>query len=76
MEPAQFHEHSILKRFPLVYATDSQASCEYFKHDFEVLWVRLEQILQLEVGCLNFGSVQDSGINLTYPTMLFFGWGL
>ena len=40
---------------------------------FEVLWVKLEQILQLEVGSLNFGSVQDSAINLTYPTMLFLG---
>ena len=33
--------------------------------------MKLEQILQLEVGCLNFGSIQDSAINLTYPTMLF-----
>ena len=34
---------------------------------------KIGQILQLEVGCLNFGSVQDSGINRTYPTMLFLG---
>ena len=33
--------------------------------------MKLEQILQLEVGCLNFGSVRDSAINPTYPTMLF-----
>ena len=29
------------------------------KHDLEVVWVKLEQILQLKVDCSNFGPVQD-----------------
>ena len=34
-------------------------------HNCEVLLVKLEQILQLKVGCPNFGPVRDSAI---YPT--------
>ena len=37
-----------------------------FKHNCEVLWVKLEQILQLKVGCPNFGLVRDSAIYPAY----------
>ena len=36
----------------------SQGFCEWFKHNFEVPWVKLEQILQLKVWCSNYGCLR------------------
>ena len=47
-------------------STNSQGSCEWFKQDCEVFWVKLEQILQLKVGCPNLGPVRDLAIYPTY----------
>ena len=44
-------------------AWGSQRSCEWFKHNCEILWAKLEQILQLKVGCPNFSPVRDLGIH-------------
>ena len=54
-----------IHRAPRSASTHSQGSCEWFKHDCEFFLVKLEQILQLKVGCLNFGPGQDLAI---YPT--------
>ena len=56
-------------RTPRSASTHSQGSCEWFKHNCEVLWVKLEQILQLKVGCPNFDPVRDSAI---YPIYLYY----
>ena len=45
---------------------DSQGFCEWLKHNCEVLWAKLEQILHLKVECPNFGPVQDSAF---YPNL-------
>ena len=55
------------RRTPKSPSTHSQGSCDWFKHDW---WVKLEQILQLKVRCLNFSPVRDSAIYLTYPPSL------
>ena len=34
---------------------------KWFSHDFQVLLVKLEQILHLKVCCLDFGPVRDRG---------------
>ena len=41
-------------RTPRSGSTHSQGSCEWFMHDCEALWGKLEQILQLKVGCPNW----------------------
>ena len=38
-------------------STHSQGPCKWLKHDLEVPWVKLDQALQLKVGCLNFSPV-------------------
>ena len=40
------------------------------KHDLEVPWVKLKQILQLQAGCFNFGPVWDSAIYHKWNVML------
>ena len=52
-------------RTPKSTSTHSQGSCAWLKHDLEVLWVTLKQILQLKVGCSNFGPLRGS---VVYPT--------
>ena len=52
-------------RTPKSASTHSQGSCAWLKHDLEVLWVTLKQILQLKVGCSNFGPV---GGSVAFPT--------
>ena len=64
-----------IHRTPRSASTRSQGSCEWFKHNCEVPWVKLEQILQLKVGCPNFGPVRDSVIYPTYLHMCDVEWG-
>ena len=42
-------------------STHSQEPCEWFAHDLQVLLVKLEQMLHLEVDSVDFGPVRDSG---------------
>ena len=39
----------------------SQEPCEWFGHDLQVLFVKLEQILHLKVDRSDFGPVRDRG---------------
>ena len=48
-------------RNPRSASNHSQGSCKWFKHDLEVMAVKLEKILQLKVGCSNLSPVQDFG---------------
>ena len=69
--PPAFDAHDICSdsthKTPRSASTHSQGSCEWFKHNCEVLWVKLEQILQLKVECPNFGPVRELAI---YPISL------
>ena len=42
--------------------------CEWFGHDFQVLLVKLEQILHLKIDCSDFGPVRDRGSLPYLPT--------
>ena len=39
---------------------------QWFKHNYEALCAKLEQILQLKVGCPNFGPVLASGLVIPF----------
>ena len=53
--------------FELNYKTTHlQEPCEWFAHDLEVLLVKLEQILHLEVECSDFGPVRDGQFTLVF----------
>ena len=54
-------------------STHSHSSCELFKHDVQVLWVKLGQILQLKVGRLNFVRFQDSTVDTNSGLMMSLG---
>ena len=52
----------------------SQELCEWFGHDLQVLFVKLEQISHLKVDCSDFGLIRPcSGQGQLPLPLLFFG---
>ena len=57
----QFAQLNSTHRTSRSQSNHSQEPCEWFGHDLQVLFVKLEQILHLKVDCLDFGPVQNRG---------------